>query len=553
MRSELLSFDLSSPLGTKLNAGDLCCLYEDGCLRYIKYKNTELVRMIYPAVRDTRWNTIIPTISNEKIVKNENSFSITYTAYYQADDIRYESNFTIEGTPDGSLSYTMNGIALASFLVNRIGLCVHLPVKECKGKKVLITDGRSVEGRYRFPDHISPQQPFSQIQKMQWSHVQGQRIVLYFDGEIFEAEDQRNWMDHSFKIYGRPLSSPFPYTVDYRNTLQQTISMKLTLENSLGESPQNLREEKNINRTVPAIGIASANDGKLLTEREKKLLHHICLDHYRAEIDFAENWRVQLSTAASNALLLQTSLHLVLFFTDNYMEEAYAFIDGIISFHHMIIAILPLHTYHKVTPLFLQQIVYPLLKKSYPEIQTGYGTDAYFAELNRHPPGNNYYDFVSFSLNPQVHSVDTNTILENLQTLPDIIHTVRSFTQKPIYVSPVTFRKRRNHDAAGNNPALIEHADKRLHTTFGAGWFLLCLYYLQGVTSATFFATTGDSGIIQVEEYRSTALYRTMSRVISFAPISIKKVICENNIHIIFENKQQATLSFILEGFPCCE
>src|SRR5699024_4989680 len=46
-----------------------------------------------------------------------------------------------------------------------------------------------------------------------------------FDGDTFEMEDQRNWTDASFKTYSRPLSLPFPYTVEAGAAVRQAVTI----------------------------------------------------------------------------------------------------------------------------------------------------------------------------------------------------------------------------------------------------------------------------------------------------------------------------------------
>jgi len=63
-----------------MKAGNLSCIYEAGNLRYIKCGSTEIVRMIYGAVRIENWETIVPEITNEVVDATDNSFYISYIA-----------------------------------------------------------------------------------------------------------------------------------------------------------------------------------------------------------------------------------------------------------------------------------------------------------------------------------------------------------------------------------------------------------------------------------------------------------------------------------------
>ena len=96
------------------------------------------------------------------------------------------------------------------------------------------------------------------------------------------------------------------------------------------------------------------------------------------------------------------------------------------------------------------------------------------------------HDFVSFSLMPQVHAADTRTIIENLESLPDIIKTIQSFTDKDIHISPVSIGKRINPDAVAEEDYFVADADPRTGTAFAAGWKLFCTQGLDKAAIITF-------------------------------------------------------------------
>jgi D-apionolactonase len=113
---------------------NLICLYQNGNLRYIKNGNTEIVRMVYSAVRDSLWLTAIMTIFDEKIEQYEHGFNIKYKAQYALNEIDYQAFIRIEGKPNDTISFHFEGEAQSDFLRNRIGLCVHHPIRECAGQ-----------------------------------------------------------------------------------------------------------------------------------------------------------------------------------------------------------------------------------------------------------------------------------------------------------------------------------------------------------------------------------------------------------------------------------
>jgi hypothetical protein len=62
-----LPFDVDLVPVRELRAGNLTCLYEAGNLRYIRWGEEEVVRMLYTAVRDENWATATVEINDENI------------------------------------------------------------------------------------------------------------------------------------------------------------------------------------------------------------------------------------------------------------------------------------------------------------------------------------------------------------------------------------------------------------------------------------------------------------------------------------------------------
>ena len=72
------------------------------------------------------------------------------------------------------------------------------------------TPDGTVEGL--FPDLISPHQPFIDMQSIAHPTAGGE-VVIRFEGDLWEMEDQRNWTDASYKTYSTPLRLPYPVEI----------------------------------------------------------------------------------------------------------------------------------------------------------------------------------------------------------------------------------------------------------------------------------------------------------------------------------------------------
>ena len=472
-----------------VSAGDLTMIYEAGNLRYIKCGDIELIRMIYGAVRDENWETIIPTITDEVWRESEDSISIHYTALYTREDLQYQGEFAIDIDRNNSITISMKGTALNSFKKNRIGLCVLHPLIECKGKKATIEKPTGEVYEAAFPGLVSPHQPFKDIRNMQWEAAEGLQVHLAFEGDIFETEDQRNWGDSSYKTYSTPLDLPLPVLVNQDETILQQVT--LTVTGNTKPKIEKTPSIKSLDNTIvlPAIGYcrpANMLSGEPTNQLQKKAIHH-----WRVELRLDDMyWQNELMKVAEEATMLKTKLELILFFSENNEQQLQLFVQQLKLVAPNVYSILLLHKDDNTTPGKLMQQGYEIIKAAHPFIKVGYGTDGFFAELNRNRPGCLPHDFVSFSLTPMVHTRDTRSIIENLDCQPDIIKTIRSFTDKEIHISPLTIKMRSGIHAT-NVPGYLDiNGDWLSNTNFTAAWIAFAIQELSGVNSITIALTS---------------------------------------------------------------
>ncbi|MFT3935230.1 MAG: hypothetical protein QM726_16510 [Chitinophagaceae bacterium] len=454
-----------------LKAGQLTCMYEHGKLRYLRSGHTEILRMIYIALRDSKWQTLPYIISNEKIVKEANSFSIQYNAtYYQKTTAVYKGSIAITGKQDGTIQFSFSGEAIANFQRNRIGICVHHPIKECNGQKATITKPDNSVYEASFPVAINPHQPFTDVQQMSWQTPDKHTVQLLFTGDIFETEDQRNWSDSSFKTYSTPQNPSFPLPVSLSpgDAIAQSVTCKVQaplLPSPIAEN--NFYEEK---IPFPSIGYCRQQNLAALHADQINLFKKNPCGHYRVALALKdENWKQVLAQASQEAIALQTKLQLTLHFSEAYADELAAVLPTLIDHQLHIASILPLKQSATFVPAAMQSAIYNAIKEKLPMLPVGYGTDGNFVNLNRNRPALGYFDFVSFGLYPQAHSKDERSILENLDNQPDMVASANAIAGgKPVFVSPITLHDR--NGAAG--------ADKRKHTSFGHWWLLMCIQQL---------------------------------------------------------------------------
>jgi D-apionolactonase len=509
MKELLLPSDVSFLPLKLLKAGDISCYYEAGNLRYIRCGDTELVRMIYGAVRDENWDTLPMVITNESVQNTADGFSISYQANYRFGAIDYKATMQIEGYKN-TLRFSMEGEALSSFKKNRIGLCVLHPLS-CIGLKVKIIQpgGGIVEST--FPRLISPHQPFTEISSMEWTTTHGVPAVLKFEGEVFETEDQRNWTDASFKTYSTPLKFPIPALVKAGDKVAHTITLSVEQPNQDRPAAQVVHREEKVR--FPAIGYCRREGAVRLSESQAKRLRMIPFNHIRVVIRlYKNNWMDELSAAVEEAEMMKATLHLVAHVDERYQQQTQKLVQALPPIQSFIASLLLLRKGEAVTPAAVPDHFYAVIKKSLTSILVGYGTDGHFADLNRNRPHGVDYDFLAFSLHPQAHATDSRTILENLESQRYNLETLQSFADgRPLHVSPITFGKISHADDAVNS------ADERQHTAFGAFWTAMAIQCLADASVLNFYAMTGKYGLL-IEEPEPSPVYDLLRKIREFNP-----------------------------------
>ncbi len=495
---------------TYVRAGHLSMIYEKGFLRGISCGKTELIRMIYPAVRDSKWLTINAMIEDEAVDIMSDAFIITYKGSYHSGDINFSAKYRIEGRSDSTLSFTMDGEALGETMKNRIGFCVLHPVEGFAGTKCRILHNNDSIEICEFPVWITPHQPFTDIKSMKWV-ISELICTIDFHGDIFETEDQRNWTDASYKTYCTPLSKPFPVTLAKGEQINQKVELKISgkvcQEKEIDESIKFVTDAA-LKNDLPDIGIGRSTRPQPLTQNEIILLRKLKFNHYRTDIYlFNQGWKKDAILAANEAVQLNYKLELALFFDENAVNQIKEFIKWHDENKPELALLAIFHKSYSVTPDFLVDNIIPDLKKSLPGLKICCGTNANFAQLNRSRPEPGLNDLICYAVHPREHASDNTTLIENLKGQQYTVDSVKRFSNsKGIVISPVTFQRRFNANSenyeipvAGND--LPPQVDCRMMSLFGACWTAGSIKYLceSAVSGITYFETSGERGIIQGE------------------------------------------------------
>jgi hypothetical protein len=509
----------SPPIAPRpLRAGPLTLDYDHGDLRNVKFEEHEIIRRVGGAVRDRNWGTVPGVILEEQFEVSDSDFRIRYVSEHRQGDIHFVWHADLMGEADGSLRFEFEGVAKSTFLRNRIGLFVLHPVPECAGARVTAGGGGNPVRELQFPVTVSAEQPmvgFENLDILAHEVSAGIWTEVRFWGDVFETEDQRNWIDASYKTYGTPLRLPFPVEVPAGTRIRQRVEIRLTdhggvpwkqasAEVAKTKSPVSIGLPTDTWVRLPDLGLGAASHGQPLTQVEVTRLAALNIGHLRAEVKLADPaWLPAFLAAARSAnalgLPLELAVHLP---ADGRATEIQELRRELTRLRADVSRVLALQSGQLSTSTAALETVREYLGDLEVPIGVGAAADLYLLNLQRPPAG---ADYVGWSMNPQVHARDTRSLLETPLAAATQVARVRTyFPETPLVVSPITLRPRFNPVATGPESdvpfgGLPPQVDPRQLSLVGAAWTVAMLAALapSGVESLTFFETTGWLGVME--------------------------------------------------------
>ena len=502
---------------TSLRAGPWELVLEMGDLRQIRYQGREVIRRIYGAVRDQNWCTIPGVITDQILELPSSGFRAVYTRTHRAGDIHFVWHAVITGGSDGTISFGLDGEALSTFLKNRIGLCVLHPILECCGAscRTLHIDGST--RLLKFPMEVAREQPvggFSDLSGLTHEVEPGVWATVQFEGDSFETEDQRNWIDASFKTYSTPLRYPMPVEIRQGTRVRQRVTLKL--EESLARSdrpPKSPRRREEValeidrNRScrLPEIGLGMALHGATLTDLEVSRLSRLGTAFLRTDLWLSTlDWIEDLRRAARDAMELGAALELAIHLPrtgDGDLKRVMSELSRLKA--DLCRALIFREGQRSTLPL---DLAHARLEVEECGVAIGAGTDGDLYQLQLQPVPVDDADFICWSMNPQVHAADLSSLLETPEAVPPQIWRVqKDYPDKPLVISPVTLKPRyapgvRYADLdVSIDGELPSSVDPRQSSLVAAAWTLAMLRAVaeSGAESVTFYETTGWRGVLE--------------------------------------------------------
>lgn len=217
-----------------LSAGILRMRLVDGELRTIRMGGVDLIRRLYFCVRTRTWDTVNPKFTSYEVQTTRESFRVKLEAIcdrpvgdgYETD-AHFKWNAVIEGSPDGKITFTVEGEATTDFQSNRIGLCLLIGTNELAGGSFKTSLAGNQVQDSPFPTVIAtPLVIAPKFDSIAYSTLKSTHTVtVKADGATFEMEDQRHFGDSSFKAYA-PLPFEYP-NIPTAKRFKQTITLSV--------------------------------------------------------------------------------------------------------------------------------------------------------------------------------------------------------------------------------------------------------------------------------------------------------------------------------------
>lgn len=508
-----------------LTAGPVSCQFDQGALRFIKINGHEAIRNISFVVRDKDWGTYLPSLSNLRVDQQHDSFTVEYDAVCKDDhqEIHYRAKIT--GSADGYLSFTGAYTTVTDFLTNRTGFVVLHPIRGVAGHPVTVEHTNGDIRQSGFPELVDPIQPFKDIRALTHEVSTGINVCCRMTGDTFEMEDHRQWNDASYKTYVRPLALPWPYTIPASESAQQAVTLTVRQSNTVDENPVSPSQPCLITISKPAkvtpmpqIGLGLKPQHLASAAACQDLLKEVAPQQLVVWHELEKHTTSDLKQAAelARSINANTTLHAVI--ADNDFKTEIAglaaqchqadFIPQAISVTPAMYlkSIMPGSGWPEVTGL---ADIYDETRENFPDAAIGGGMLSFFPELNRHRPPVEHLDFITHASNTITHACDDITVTENLEALPYIIKTCRSFAaDKPYHIGPASIGMRFNPygsktmDNPDNERIAMARMDPRQRGLINAAWTVGYVAHLTrgGVDCINLHGVTGEFGIIPHRE-----------------------------------------------------
>ena len=472
------------PDTTRVEHGDFTFELARAAVRNVRYKNVQIIDLLYTAIRPWDWSTLDPDQHSEDVKVTDDICIITIKDLF-AGALDARTEITISKDNKFTVAYELRG--LAEYSVNRWGICFCLNSADWMGSTV-----KSKGNEYQLPATISPQRVvdgvtqglFPAANEMLFAATDQRSIKVVSTGKVLEAEDQRNWTDNTYKIYSGSLSEPRPFVTSAGSLWRQSVTFEISPPNK--QVPDGSKIVVNEIDSLPSIGLQFNTDSLLPHDALNNALFLLDIDHIR--INEESLTAQKINTVSTNGLIVEAAL-----LSSHSGDKLHRDIE------HLNRQI-PAGSRILIQREGREIVEIGDLPKNKSLSSFVPGTDAYLVDLHR-----NKYEFgesISYSMVPTVHSSDIETIFKTLYTQRESIQFAQEFLAKQVLVSPITFSTRGNPETGHARDQRINFANPemalRIRTIEGAAWTLGSIFALAsaGAYSGTWHELFGEFGII---------------------------------------------------------
>ena len=511
------------PDTTRVEHGDFTFDLARAAVRNVRYKNVQIIDLLYTAIRPWDWSTLDPDEHSEDVnVTGDNCVITIKDLFAGALDARTE--ITISKDNKFTVAYELRG--LAEFSVNRWGVCFCLNSADWMGSSV-----KSQGNQYQLLSAISPQRVvdgiiqglFPAANQMHFVAPDDRSIKVTSIGKVLEAEDQRNWTDNTYKIYSGSLSEPRPFVTSAGSLWQQSVTFEIDPPSKqVADGSKIVVKEID---SLPSIGLQFNTDPLLPLDALNTALFLLDIDHIRINEESLTAQKV--ISASTNGLIVEAAL------LSSHSGEKLHLNKQIPAGSRILI--------QREGREIVEVGDLPKNKSLSSFIP---GTDAYLVDLHR-----NKYQFgqsTSYSMVPTVHSSDTETIFKTLYTQRESIQFVQEFLAPQVLVSPITFSTRGNPETGHARDQRINFANSemalRIRTIEGAAWTLGSIFALAsaGAYSGTWHELFGEFGIIYPDgdSIKFSPVFHALSALGAHHAHEITIATSLDNSWVAFENRE---------------
>ena len=512
----------------RVEHGDFTFDLARAAVRNVRYKNVQIIDLLYTAIRPWDWSTLDADEHSEDVKITGDICIITIKDLF-AGALEARTEITISNDNKFTVDYELRG--LAEYSVNRWGVCFCLNSADWMGSTV-----QSQGNQYQLLSAISPQRVvdgvtqglFPAANQMHFVAPDNRSIKVTSTGKVLEAEDQRNWTDNTYKIYSGSLSEPRPFVASAGSIWQQSVTFEISPPSK--QVPDGSKIVVKEIDSLPSIGLQFNTDPLLPIDELNTALFLLDIDHIRINEESLTGQKV--ISASTNGLIVEAAL--LSSYSGEKLHREIEHLNKQIPAGSRILI-------HREGREIIEADDLPKNKSLSSFIP---GTDAYLVDLHR-----NKYQFgasVSYSMVPTLHSIDTETIFKTLYTQRESIQFAQEYLAPQVLVSPITFSTRGNPETGHARDQRIHFANPeialRIRTVEGAAWTLGSIFALAsaGAYSGTWHELFGEFGVIYPDgdAVKFTPTFHALAALGAHHAHEITIATSLDNSWVAFENRE---------------